>query len=69
MLIQHSVNYDWLTQSRVLYADWFILGIDEKATFNIKTHYYLKNMIINLLPRILITHLRIYINFQIVTTV
>ena len=37
MLIQHSVNSDWLfnTQLRVLQADWFILEINEKATLNI----------------------------------
>ena len=37
MLIQHSVNSDWLfnTQSRVLQTDWFILEFNEKATLNI----------------------------------
>ena len=42
MLIQHSVNSDWLlnTQSRVLQADWFILEINEKATLNINMSYY-----------------------------
>ena len=41
MLIQHSVNSDWLfnTQSRVLQADWFILEINEKATLNINLPY------------------------------
>ena len=41
MLIQHSVNSDWLlnTQSRVLKADWLILEINEKATFNINMPY------------------------------
>ena len=40
-LIQHSVNSDWLfnTQSRVLQADWFILGINENATLNIHMPY------------------------------
>ena len=34
MLIQPSVNSDWLfnTQSRVLQADWLILETNEKAT-------------------------------------
>ena len=42
MLIQHSVNSDWLfnTQSRVLQTDWFILEINEKATRNIKMLYW-----------------------------
>ena len=37
MLIQHSVNSDWLfnTQSRVVQLDRFILEINEKATLNI----------------------------------
>ena len=37
MLIHRSVNSDWLfnAQLGVLQADWFILGIDEKATLNI----------------------------------
>ena len=41
MLIQHSVNSDWLfnSQSRVLQADWFILGINEKATLSINMTY------------------------------
>ena len=41
MLIQHSVNSDWLfnTQSRVLQADWLILENDEKATLNINMTY------------------------------
>ena len=43
MLIQCSVNTDWLfnTQSRVLPADWFILEIKEKATLNTKMPYSL----------------------------
>ena len=43
MLIQHSVNSDWLfnTQSRVLQADWFILEINKKATLNINMPYYM----------------------------
>ena len=42
MLIQHSVNSDWLfnTQSKVLQADWFILEINEKATLNINMPYW-----------------------------
>ena len=38
MLIQHSVNSDWLfnTQSRVTQADWFILEFDGKATSSIR---------------------------------
>ena len=38
MLIQLSVNSDWLfnTQSRVLQADWFILEINEMATRTLK---------------------------------
>ena len=41
MLIQHSVDSDWLfnTQSRVLQADWFILEINEMATLNIRIPY------------------------------
>ena len=41
MLIQHSVNSDWLvnTQSRVLQTDWFKLEINEKATLNINMPY------------------------------
>ena len=41
MLIQHSVNSDWLvnTQSREPQADWFILENDEKATLNINMPY------------------------------
>ena len=37
MLVQHSVNSDWLfnTQSRVLQADWLILENNERATLNI----------------------------------
>ena len=37
MLIQHSVNSDWLfkTQSRVQQADWLIEESKEKATLNI----------------------------------
>ena len=37
MLIQHSVNSDWLfnTQSKVLQADWSILEINEEAILNI----------------------------------
>ena len=43
MLIQHSVNSDWLcnTQSRALQADWFILEINEQATFKINMPYYI----------------------------
>ena len=44
MLIQHSaVNSDWLfnTLSRVLQADWIILGINEQATLNINMPYCL----------------------------
>ena len=42
MLRQHSVNSDLLfnAQSRVVQADWFILEINEKATFNIKMPYF-----------------------------
>ena len=42
MLIQHSVNSDWLfnTQSRVLQADWFILKINKKATLNFHMSYW-----------------------------
>ena len=45
MLLQHSVNSDWLlnTQSRVLQADWFILEINEKVTVNIETLYSVPN--------------------------
>ena len=41
MLINHSVNYDWLfnTQSRALLADWLILENNEKATLNINILY------------------------------
>ena len=41
MLIQHSVNSDWLfnTQARVLLADLFILEINEKATLCISMPY------------------------------
>ena len=41
MLIQHSVNSDWLfnTQSRVLQADWLMLEYKEKATLNILMPY------------------------------
>ena len=40
MLIQNSVNSDWLfnTQSRVLQDDWLILENNEKATLNISIH-------------------------------
>ena len=43
MLIQHSVNSDWLldTQSREPQADWLILENNEKATLNIYMPYYL----------------------------
>ena len=41
MFIQHSVNSDWLfnTRTKVLHADWFILEINEKATLNITMPY------------------------------
>ena len=41
MLIQHSVNFDWLlnTLSRELQADWFIIEINEKATLHINMPY------------------------------
>ena len=41
MLIQHSVNSDWLfnTQSRVLQADWSILENNEKAALNNNMSY------------------------------
>ena len=41
MLIQHSVNSDWLftTQSRVLQAGWLILKYTKKATLNINMPY------------------------------
>ena len=41
MLIQHSVNSDWLvdTQSREPQADWLILENNEKATLNINMPY------------------------------
>ena len=37
MLIQHSPKYYWLfnSQSRVLQADWLILGNNGNATLNI----------------------------------
>ena len=40
MLIQHSVNSDWLfnTQSRVLQTDWLMLENNEKATLNINIY-------------------------------
>ena len=43
MLIQHSVNSDWLlnTQSSVHQADWFIVEISEEATLNINIPYHL----------------------------
>ena len=42
MLIQQSVNSDWLfsTQSRVLQAERFILEIKERATLNINMPYW-----------------------------
>ena len=41
MLIQQSINSDWLfnTQSRVLQAERFILEIKERATLNINMPY------------------------------
>ena len=41
MLMQHSVNSDWLfnPQSKVLQAHWCILEINEKATLNIIMPY------------------------------
>ena len=41
MLIQHSVNSDWLSniQSRVLQADWFISENNEKATLSVNMPY------------------------------
>ena len=38
MLIQHSVNSDWLfnAQSSVLQTVWFILKINQKSTLSIK---------------------------------
>ena len=48
MLIQHSVDSDWLfnTQSRVLQADLFILEINEKATLNINCLMYQLSLIV-----------------------
>ena len=44
MLIQHSVDSDWMfnTQPRELQAEWFILGIYEKATLNFNMPYFEK---------------------------
>ena len=41
ILMQHSVNSDWLfnTQSRVLQADWLILENKEKEILNINMPY------------------------------
>ena len=41
MVLQHSVNSDWLfkTESKVLQADWLILENNEKATLNINMAY------------------------------
>ena len=41
MLMQYSVISDWLfnRQSKVLQAHWFILEIDEKATWSINMPY------------------------------
>ena len=51
MLIQHSVNSDWLfdTQSRVLQADWLILENDEKATLNINMTYCRKFIVFHVM--------------------
>ena len=42
MLIQHSVNSDWLfnTQSRVLQSKWLILEHNAKATVNRNMPYF-----------------------------
>ena len=42
MLIQHSVNTDWLfnPQSQVLQADWLMLENNEMATLNINMPYW-----------------------------
>ena len=36
LLVQHSINSDWLfnTQSRVMQGDWLMLENNEKATLN-----------------------------------
>ena len=51
MLMNHSVNYDWLfnTQSKALLADWLILENNEKATLNINV-LYSKAYAFNILP-------------------
>mgnify|MGYP001800822666 CR=1 FL=1 len=42
MLVQHSLNSDWLfsTQSRVLQADWFLLETNEKAILYVNMPSY-----------------------------
>ena len=42
ILIQHSVNSDWLfnTQSRILQVDWLILENNEKATLKVVSSHY-----------------------------
>ena len=55
MLIQYSVNSDWLfnTQSRVLRADWVILENNENATLNsnmsfpLRYQYWWLSMVLN----------------------
>ena len=44
-LIKQSVDSDWLfnIQSRVLQADWFLLGNNGKAIFKINMLYCKKN--------------------------
>ena len=47
MLIQHTVNSDWLfnTPSRVLQADWLMLENNEKPSLNVNMPYYLHGYI------------------------
>ena len=42
MLIQHSVNSDWLfnTQSSILQVDWLILENNEKAILKVVSSHY-----------------------------
>ena len=51
MLMQQSVNSDWLfnTQSRVQQADWFMFGINAKATLNININIEEPRMKISML--------------------
>ena len=52
MLIQHSVNSDWLfnTQLRVLQADWFILEINERQFLTSFSHSVLNPPSFTFLP-------------------